>query len=169
MANFAQGGLAEPPRELAQIGGKRCVPPTTEGERKPGFRSPGSFSSPARHGSLRSIAPRSEQRAGKEGVFPVHLPVSIEIQPPATADVARIARAELGLQADRACHLQFLEGAMLGQRAGGDDGIVVEALAGHIDDRAVAPPALAAAGGKGRGDGNRQAQSYQKCSQTQFA
>ena len=114
--------------------------------------------------ALRSIAPRSEQRAGKEGVFPVHLPVSVEIQPPAPANIALVTGTELGLQPTGACHLELLERAMLGQRAGCDDRVVVEALTGHLDDRAITPSALAAASGKRRRDGNRQAQDHQKCS-----
>lgn len=47
---------------------------------------------------LRSTAARSEQRAGEVMISIVHLPVSVDIHPPATADMALIARTELGLQ-----------------------------------------------------------------------
>ena len=64
-----------------------------------------SLSSHSHQDSLWTLTPRPEQRAGEEGVLPVHLPVSVEIQPPAPAYVTPVTRAELCLQPNGATHL----------------------------------------------------------------
>ena len=87
----------------------------------------------------------------------VHFPVLIDVYLPSPTDVSTITRAEFRLEPVIA-HVrreQLLERALLGQRVGSDDSIIVQVPARDINDRAIAASTLPATCGKHCGDGGQ--------------
>jgi hypothetical protein len=56
--------------------------------------------------SLGCFTTWAEQWTQEEVILAIHLTITIDVNPPSSADIARIARAELGLESDWATHLQ---------------------------------------------------------------
>ena len=87
---------------------------------------------------LQMLAPRSEERAKKEMVFPIHFTVFIQVDPPAAAEMTRLSGAEFRMQSVHVRY-QLLESPFLRQGIGDDDRIVVQALRCHKNHRAGSP------------------------------
>jgi hypothetical protein len=72
---------------------------------------------------------RSKKRTGEIVVSIVHYAIPIGVHPPASTNIARIPRSELGQESGRPTGLQQLKRTMWRQRIGRNNGVIKKALA----------------------------------------